>query len=325
MRGKTLTIISLSFVLVALVILFLILDKGEVKLSKDQKKPLIGEFSSKDITFFKIFFVDYYDRSKTYDYKIFKSNEMWYVSYSNITDRTDQKLANFIANIIGDIEKISTISSNEIIDPIQTLGFVKPNAIIEFDTKDKTNKLIIGNLTPTKDYYYSVLNNNYNEFYLIYAYKIDNITKYPQELRDRNLFTPEWTNISGIEYKPISQNQVMIFTNINQKWFSKTPVENILDSKYIESSFLKDIRSITIQEFIEDSKLKSKLISKTNSPLGYIKLFRNNSEGTIMILDKAKTNFYCFDPNRNIIFSIDYESTHTLFDSNYERFIKIDK
>ncbi len=131
------------------------------------------------------------------------------------------------------------LNQTEVIDPIQTLGFKKPNAAIEFDIKGKINKIVIGNLAPTKDYYYSVLNDDYSRFYLIYAYKIDNIIKYPEEVRDRNLFTPNWTNISGIEYKPISQTQIMIFTNINQKWFSKVPTEKELNSKYIESSFSK--------------------------------------------------------------------------------------
>ncbi len=93
----------------------------------------------------------------------------------------------------------------------------------------------------------------------------------------------------------------------------------------MKAPFLKDIRSINIQKFIEDIKLRDKLTSKTNSPLGYIKFFKDNLETTILILDKDKTNFYCFDPDRNIYFSIDYESTHSLFDSNYDRFIKIDK
>lgn len=325
MRGKILLIISLSLMLVFLVVFFLVVDKGEVKLSKDQRKLLIGNFSAQDISFLRIYFIDYYDRTKVYDYKIFKSNELWYVSYSNIVDRTDQKLASFIANIIGDIETLSVVESNEIMDPLETLGFRRPNAIIEFSIRGKTNKLTVGNLVPTKDYYYSVLNDDYSKFYLIYAYKIDNITKYPEEVRDRNLFTPDWTNISGIEYKPISQTQIMVFTNINQRWFSKLPVEKELDSKYIEGSFLKDIRSINIQEFIEDKKLRSRLILKTNSSLGYIKFFKNNSEMSIVILDRSRTNFYCFDPIRNIVFSIDYESTRSFFDSNYDKFVKIDK
>lgn len=322
MKGKKILLLSLLALFILLLILFLLIDKGKVKVLKT-KEFLFGEFSSKDISFLSIYFRDYYDRTKEYKYILFKSNEIWLVSFSNIVDRVDQKLGNFVANILGDIEKLGTIHSNDVDEPYIAFGFNKPNAEILFDIRGKTNRIIVGNLVPTKDYYYTSVNDNYENIYLVYAYKIDNILKYPEEIRDRNIFTPEWTNVIGIEYKPISLKSNFVFTNKNHTWFSILPVEKELDTLFVENEFLKNLRSISIEFFVDKNhKLYKHLIIKTNTPISYIKLF-NQKEFILLVLTNIKTNFYCYDQQRNQIFAIDYESTKILFDSNYERFVKI--
>lgn len=322
MKGKKILILSLLLILTLLLVFLFLVDRGEVKVIKT-KEFVFGEFSSKDISFLSIYFRDYYDRKKEYRYLLFKSNDIWLVSFSNIVDRVDQKLGNFVANILGDIENLGTINSNEVEDYLITFGFNKPNAEILFDIRGKTNKIIVGNLAPTKDYYYVLVNDNYEKIHLVYAYKIDNILKYPEEIRDRNVLTSEWTNVIGIEYKPISSKSKFVFTNKNHIWFSIDPFEKELDSIFIENEFLKNLRSISIEFFIDkDNKLYKSLITKTNNPISYIKLF-NQKELEIIVLTHISTNFYCYDPNRDQIFALDYESTKTLFDSNYERFVKI--
>ncbi|MCS7298705.1 MAG: DUF4340 domain-containing protein [Spirochaetia bacterium] len=324
MRGKTVLILILLGILVVLLVFFFIFERGEVKVVK-KKEFILGEFTSQDISFISIYFRDYYDRTKEYNYTLFKKagNEYWFISYSNITDRVDPKLGNFIANILGDIEELGRISSNEVDDIYLNFGFDKPNARVQFDIKGKTNTLTVGNLAPTKDYYYTVLNDDYSQIYLVYAYKIDNILKYPDEARDKNIFTYEWTNVTGIEYKPMSY-PVMVFTNINNRWLSKVPVEKELDSTFIETEFLKDLRSISISSFIPpDSRMYRDLVIKSNSPLAYIKFYNGKNELTLFVLSKASTNFYCYDTDRKLVYSIDYESTRVLFDSSYERFVKI--
>ncbi|MCX8028975.1 MAG: DUF4340 domain-containing protein [Brevinematales bacterium] len=322
MRGKALLILSLSAILLGLVVFFLIIDRGEVKVIK-KRDYLVGKFSSDDISYLGIYFRDYYDRTKEYEYFIIKSNNLWFVSYSNIIDRVEYKLANFVANIIGDIENLGSISSNEVEDIINSFGFSRPNARITFVANNITNEILVGNLAPTKDYYYVTLNGNYETIYLVYAYKIDNILKYPEEIRDKNIFTHEWTNITGIEYKPISFPKI-IFTNKNNKWFSVIPIEKEVDSIFIENEFLKNLRSLAIEHFIDqDNKLYKNLILKTNTPISQIKLYNGYNEMTLMVLDKIKTNFYCYDTIRKVIFAIDYESSKSLFDAQYERFVKI--
>ncbi len=324
MKGKTIVILSLLLIFFILVFFFLISEKGEVKFFKKQDL-LIGNFSYKDISFLSIYFRDYYQRTKEYNYTLFKSNENWYVSFSNIIDRVEPKLGNFVANIIGDIENLGAIELKEIVEDLGTFGFSKPNAEIVFDTQGKTNKITVGDLTPTKDYYYIILNNNTNIVYLVYAYKIDNILKYPHEMRDRNIFTYEWTNVTGIEYKPISGN-LIIFTNKNKTWFSVIPFEKEVDSTFLETEFLKDLRSISIQSFIDkDQKMYKTIIEKTNNPISYLRLFNNKGEFKLMIITNILTNFYCYDLQRDLVFTVDYESTKNLFDSNYERFLKINK
>jgi len=320
--GKKTLIILLAGAFLVLLILFLIVDKGEVKFKKSEKDPLFGKFSGTDVSFIKIYFRDYYERDKTFDYTLFRSNDYWYVSYSNITDRVDPKLGNFLANILADIEKLETLSNDLPLDPIETFGLNNPNSIIVFDINGKTNKIIAGNLTPTKDYYYSMVNDRTNAFYLIYAYKIDNLLKYPYDTRDRNIFTQEWTtNVTGIEYKPINSNITFIFTNKNKNWYSLSPTENELDSVYIENSFLRDLRSLNISFFVDDKKKRENLLK--NPPLGYVKLFNPTNTFLLSILKIESTNIYCYDHQRDSVFAIDYESSHYLFTSSLERFLKI--
>lgn len=322
LKGKTITIFSLLIVLVLLLIVFFISEKGEVKVLK-KKEFVIGEFSSKDVSFLSIYFKDYYDRTKEYNYTVFKSNDSWFVSYSNIIDRVEPKLANFVVNILGDIENLGTIASNEVEDTITTFGFNSPNAQIIFDVKGKTNKITVGNLAPTKDYYYTIINDDTSKIYLVYAYKIDNILKYPYEVRDKNIFTYEWTNITYFEYKPISETDIITFTNKNKRWFSIKPFDKEVDTTFIETEFLRNLRSISIESFIDKDNKNYNIISKTNSPIGFVKLFNSSNEYLLLILTNISTNFYCYDPQRRQLFTIDYESTKTLFDSTYERFVKI--
>lgn len=324
MRGKGLNIILLFSLLVVLLVVFLVFEKGEVKVVK-KKKFLVGEFSSQDISFLSIRFRDYYDRAKVYKYVLFKSNDLWFVSYSNIVDRVDVKLGNFVANIIGDIESLDTVSSDEV-GGVEIFGFNSPNAEIIFDVRSRTNKLVVGNLTPTKDYYYSVLNDDYRTVHLIYAYKVDNILKYPDEVRDRNVFTPDWTNVIGFEYKPMSGNEIFVFTNRNKVWYSLKPFDKEVDGVFVETVFLKDLRSIRVEQFVDvDDIHYRRVAARTNSPISYVKLYNGRNEFLLLVLTNVLTNLYCYDPQRGILFSVDYESTRSIFDSNYERFVKIDK
>jgi len=322
MKGKRVLVISLTVIFLLLLLLFLVLDKGEVKFRKNEKEFLFGNFSGTNVSFIKIFFRDYYERDKVFDYTTFKSNDCWYVSYSNIVDRIDQKLGNFMANILSDIEKIDTLTNELPSDAIDTFGISKPNAIITFDIDKKTNKIIVGNLTPTKDYYYSVVNDNTNTFYLIYAYKIDNLLKYPYEMRDKNILTKEWTtNIISIEYRPLNSDQEFLFTNRNRNWYSIKPSEKEIDSIYIENSFLKDLRSINISVFVDDKKARSELLK--NTPKGYIKLHNFTNTFVLQVLKVENTNIYCYDPQRDLVFGIDYESSYYLFSSPFEKFLKV--
>ncbi|MFN4245671.1 MAG: DUF4340 domain-containing protein [Brevinematia bacterium] len=324
MKSRVITILFLLLVLSVLVFIFFVLEKGEVKIIKKQNL-LIGNFSYEDISFLSVYFRDYYDRSKEYSYILFKTNDNWYISFSNITDRVETKLGNFIANIIGDIENLGTIDSKEISDVYITFGFTKPNAKIVFDTRGKTNKMVVGNLTPTKDYYYVILNDDTNIVYLVYAYKIDNILKYPQEMRDRNIFTYVWTNVMGIEYKPIN-GELIVLTNKNRTWFSLVPFEKEVDTIFVETEFLRNLRSISIESFIDkDQRMYRTMISRTNSPISYIRLFNRGDEFLLIVITNILTNFYCYDPQRDLLFSIDYESTKNLFASGYEVFLKINK
>jgi hypothetical protein len=321
MSKKTL-IILLTAAFIVLLALFLIIDKGEVKFKKSEKEPLFGNFSGTNVSFIKIYFRDYYEREKTFDYTLFRSNDYWYISYSNIVDRVDPKLGDFLANILADIEKLETLSNDLPLDPMKTFGLNNPNAIIVFDINKKTNKITVGNLTPTKDYYYSIVNDSTNAFYLIYAYKLDNLLKYPYDTRDKNIFTREWiTNITGIEYKPINSNVVFVFTNKNKSWYSLSPTEKELDSVYIENSFLKDLRSLNISFFVDDKRKREKLLK--TSPEGYIKLFNPTNTFLLSVLKVEGKNIYCYDPQRDSVFAIDYESSHYLFTSPLERFLKI--
>ncbi|MEN2997749.1 MAG: DUF4340 domain-containing protein [Brevinematia bacterium] len=323
MRGKTLTILSLLLVLAVLLLVFFIFERGEVKVLKKQKF-LVGEFTHQDVSFVSVYFRDYYDRTKEYRYTLFKSNDTWFVSHSNVVDRVDPKLGNFVVNILGDIESLGTISSNEVEDINVAFGFNIPNAEIEFDVRGKTNRLRVGNLAPTKDYYYTLLNDNYATIYLVYAYKIDNILKYPYEIRDRNIFTYQWTNVMGFEYKPVSSTNVFVFTNSNKVWFLLQPLHKEVDSVFVETEFLKNLRSIQIEYFIDrDDRRYSLFIPKTNSPISYIRLYNAGERFLLLVLTNISTNFYCFDPQRNVLFAIDYESTKSLFASGYERFVKI--
>ncbi len=323
MRGRVYIILSLFAVLILLLVFLFLVDRGEVKVIQRENDPLFGKLESKYIDYIKIWYRDYYDRTVEYSYEMLKISNRWFVKYSNTVDRIETKLANFIVNILVDLESLQKIKTNEVEDYFNTFGFSKSNALILFSAKGQTNYFTVGDLTVPKDYYYVLKSGDLEKVHLVYAYKIDNILKYPHELRDKNIFTEDWTNsIISVNYESISKSK---FTLVNDsgKWLLDGSNKE-LDSVFVEKNFLTELKSLRIEGFI-DGYEKQKYISSTNRYLGKISLtdkLSNHIE--IFVLETNTTRIVCFEPTRNSVFVLDYQANIHLFNKNIEQFYKLE-
>jgi hypothetical protein len=153
------------------------------------------------------------------------------------------------------VSTLSTLNSERLVEDnasdLARYGLAQPALEIDVTAKDKTQKLLMGDDTPTGSAVFAKLQGDPRVF-TVASYTKTTIDKSPNDLRDKRLLTADFDKVSQIEV--ITKKQDLAFGRNKQEWQILKPKPLRADNFQVED-FVRKLREAKM-EFAADSDTK---------------------------------------------------------------------
>ncbi len=142
--------------------------------------------------------------------------------------------------VSGIVSSLSSLNSERVVDEkavdLNTYGLAQPTLEIDIGQKDKTQKLLVGDDTPTGGSVYAMLAGN-PRVYTMSSYGKNSLDKSLNDLRDKRLLTVNPDKISRMEL--IRKNQAIEFGRDKDEWQILKPKALRADSSLVDEAVRK--------------------------------------------------------------------------------------
>src|SRR5262249_42138517 len=190
------------------------------------------------------------------------------------------------------VSTVSTLSSDRLVDEkpsdLKQFGLASPALEVDVTTKDKPQKLLIGDDTPTGSGAFAMLSGD-PRLFTIASYTKSSIDKSPNDLRDKRLLTLDFDKVSQIEL--LAKKQDVTFAREKDTWQILKPQPLRADNSSVEdlSRKLKDAKIGVSSSAPDDKKAAAAFASA--SPIATVKLTGTSGTQELQIR-KNKDDYY---------------------------------
>jgi Domain of unknown function (DUF4340) len=206
------------------------------------------------------------------------------------------------------LSTLSSLNSDRLLDPKASdpasYGLTLPPLELELTLKDnKTQKLFIGDPTPSGTAYYVMLAGDPRLFTLA-SYEKTNLDKTAGDLRDKRLFTSDFDKVSEIELvatKP-GKNLGITFARSKDAWQILKPRPLRADSGQVDE-LVRALREAKVEIAPADDDAKSAASFRSASPFAIVKI--TGTSGTQELdLRKDKSEYYAKSSAQSGIYKV---------------------
>jgi hypothetical protein len=205
--------------------------------------------------------------------------------------------------VSGVLSTLSSLRSERLIEDrapdLAAYGLGAPLLDFEFTLKDnKTQKLLVGDQTPTGSAYYVMLSGD-PRLYTLTSYNKANLDKTANDLRDKRLFTVDFDSVSQIEL--ISRKQDITFARNKDGWQILKPQPLRADTNQIDD-LVRSLREAKFDTGSDSDDTKNAVAFRTARPFAIARI--TGASGTQELeVRKVKDVYYA----KSSLFSKIYE------------------
>jgi hypothetical protein len=190
------------------------------------------------------------------------------------------------------VSTLSSLNSDRLVDDktsdLKQYGLAEPNLEVDVTTKDKPQKLLVGDDTPTGSATFAMLAGDPRVF-TIASYTKSSLDKTSNDLRDKRLLTVDFDKISQIEL--VAKKQDMTFAREKDTWQILKPKPLRADNYTVEelSRKLKDAKMDTTSSAADEKKAAAAFAAGT--PVATAKLTGTSGTQELQVR-KSKDDYY---------------------------------
>jgi hypothetical protein len=190
------------------------------------------------------------------------------------------------------VSTVSSLNSDRLVDDkpsdLKQYGLAEPTLEVDVTTKEKPQKLLIGDDTPTGSASFAMLSGDPRVF-TIASYTKTSLDKTSNDLRDKRLLTVDFDKVSQIEL--VAKKQDITFAREKDTWQILKPQPLRADNYTVEelSRKLKEAKMDTSAAATDDKKVAAAFASGT--PLATAKLTGTSGTQELQVR-KSKDEYY---------------------------------
>jgi Domain of unknown function (DUF4340) len=190
------------------------------------------------------------------------------------------------------VSSVASLNSDRLVDDkpsdLKQYGLTEPALEVDITTKDKPQKILLGDDTPTGSATFAILSGDPRVF-TIASYTKSSLDKSANDLRDKRLLTVDFDKVSQIEL--IAKKQDMTFAREKDTWQILKPKPLRADNSQVEelSRKLKDAKMDVSSSAPDEKKAAAAFASGT--PVATAKLTGTSGTQELQIR-KAKEDYY---------------------------------
>jgi Domain of unknown function (DUF4340) len=190
------------------------------------------------------------------------------------------------------VSTLSALNSDRLVDEkpsdLKQYGLTDPALEVDIATKDKPQKLLIGDDTPTGSATFAMLSGDPRVF-TIASYTKSSLDKSSNDLRDKRLLTVDFDKISQIEL--IAKKQDLTFAREKDTWQILKPKPLRADNFQVEelSRKLKDAKMDLSSSAADEKKVAAAFASGT--PVATAKVIGTSGSQELQV-HKSKDDYY---------------------------------
>jgi Domain of unknown function (DUF4340) len=190
------------------------------------------------------------------------------------------------------VSTVASLSSDRLVDDkagdLKQYGLADPSLEVDIDSKEKAQKVLLGDDTPTGSATFAMLSGDPRVF-TIASYTKSSLDKSTNDLRDKRLLTVDFDKVSQIEL--IAKKQDMTFAREKDTWQILKPKPLRADNSQVEelSRKLKDAKMDVSSTAPDEKKAVAAFASAT--PFATVKLTGTSGTQELQVR-KAKDDYY---------------------------------
>lgn len=253
------------------------------KAAKKGVHNLIEGVNKKDIIGIEII---YHDTGQVYKSLINMVSNKWQIIFPvrHLADTAH------VDKMLDDLLKMKSedILKNIPLEKFSDYGFDKPSDVIRLGLKNgKTIEIINGRLATTENYYYTMVNGDSNNIYVVYAHLFSSSEKKADEFADKEIFQYLPSRyVEKLEVKASNNVRFDFDTTVTEKgtqWFMNKPLTIPVDRfevirrimqfytiRYSYYSYYNDVPSLEKKLGLKNPKYSIKMSSKNGESVSLI-------------------------------------------------------
>jgi Domain of unknown function (DUF4340) len=210
--------------------------------------------------------------------------------------RSPEALATDQESVSGVLSTLSSLNSERLLDDkasnLSSYGLAAPPLEVDVILKDgKTQKLLIGNQTPSGNAYYAMLGGD-PRLFTVASYNKSSLDKTADDLRDKRLLTVDFEKVSQIELitqKP-DKKQDIAFARNKDAWQILRPAPFRAESNKVED-LIRSLKDARMKTGSTSDEAKDAVAFKSATPFAIVKI--TGASGTQELeVRKAKDEYY---------------------------------
>jgi hypothetical protein len=222
------------------------------------------------------------------------------------------------------LSTLSSLNSDRLLEEkasdLAPYGLTDPDVEVDVTLKDnKTQKLLIGNQTPSGNAYYAVLSGD-PRLFTIASYSKTSLDKSANDLRDKRLLTADFDKVSQIELinqKPDKKSDI-IFARNKDAWQILKPKPARADSDGVEG-LIRSLRDAKMDTTATTDEAKADSDFKSAKPFAAVKI--TGTSGTQELeIRKAEDDYYAKSSVVSGVYKV-ASSVGTGLDKNLDNFL----
>ncbi|NPV01411.1 MAG: DUF4340 domain-containing protein [Brevinematales bacterium] len=198
------------------------------------KVLLLSGVTKSDISALDIMFTQL---SNTFGVALTRLSNGWNVSHPYKTLAYSAEVEKLIDDLMA--AKSDDMLTNVTPDQIREFGFDQPIDVIDvYLANGKKVNIINGGFAPVDNYYYTMLNHDSNNIYIVYAYMFSSSERYADIYIQRNIFSLKATAVTNITIKAMDGKEYRLGYTANQ-WTLYQPKKMDVDNYAVQRKILE--------------------------------------------------------------------------------------